>query len=63
MSAEQKTLLTTAFEATGHTWNDCFLALAIPMERTRADRHTRHLPFMAWSWNSDPSAANTDSRD
>ncbi|MGH2659767.1 MAG: hypothetical protein ACRDHS_08915 [Actinomycetota bacterium] len=41
MSAEQKTLLTTALEAlgpervmrgleaTGHTWNDCFLAIAI----------------------------------
>ncbi len=41
MRAEQKTLLTTAFEAlgpqrvtrgleaTGHTWNDCFLAIAL----------------------------------
>ena len=41
MNPEQKTLLTTAFEAlgservtrgleaTGHTWNDCFLAIAL----------------------------------
>ena len=44
MRPEQKTLLTTAFEAlgpervtrgleaTGHSWNDCFLALAISGE-------------------------------
>ncbi len=44
MSPKQKTLLTTALEAlgpervtrgleaTGHTWNDCFLALAISGE-------------------------------
>ena len=44
MSPEQKTLLTTAFEvlgpervtrgleATGHSWNNCFLALAISGE-------------------------------
>jgi len=44
MNPEQKTLLTTAFEALGservtrglkapgHTWNDCFLALAIVSE-------------------------------
>jgi hypothetical protein len=50
MNPEQKTLLTTAFEAlgservtrglkaTGHTWNDCFLALAIAGEAAALGR-------------------------
>ena len=63
MRPEQKTLLTTAFEALGpervtrglkateHTWNDCFLALAIHGEpgalARQLDRRWRREHFVS----------------
>ncbi len=63
MSPKQKTLLTTALEAlgpervtrgleaTGHSWNDCFLALAICGEpgalARQLERHWRREHFVS----------------